>query len=85
MWVTEVKRAERLCQSWIGLTKSSATAQGQHPLPFHSHVHMLQCDELDMLADWTENLLWEKKIMKPVQILAQKQIQLTAGLYKPLN
>lgn len=61
MWLTEVKRAEQLCQNWIVLMRSSATAQGQHPLSFHSHVHMLQCDELDMPADGTENLLWEKK------------------------
>lgn len=82
MWLTEVKRAEQLCQNWTGLMKSSATAQGQHPLPFHSHVHMLQRDELGMLADWTENLLWEKKWIKPVQMLAQMLTQLTGGYIK---
>lgn len=82
MRLTEVKKAEQLCQRWIGLIKSSATAQAQHPLPFHSHVHMLQGDELDMLADWTENLLWGKKLIKLVQMLAQKLIQLTTDLYK---
>lgn len=60
-WLIEIKRAEQLCQNWIGLMRISATAQGQHPLSFHRHVHMLQCDGLDTSADRIENLLWEKK------------------------
>lgn len=57
VWLSNVKRAQQLCQcqSWLGLIQSSATAQGQHHLPLHSHVHGPQHDELDLLADPTEN------------------------------
>lgn len=82
VWLTKVKRAQQLCQSWLGLIQSSATAHGQHYLPLHSHVHMPQCNELDLLPDPTENQLWEKKKKKKNRLPSQKLIQLTACLYK---
>lgn len=67
LWLSNVKRAQQLChcQSWLGLIQSSATAQGQHDL-LHSHIHGPQHDELDLLADPTENQLWDQtKRKKP--------------------